>query len=89
MSVTVMVSMTFTFAGCNTIADTTSDAVMLPMQPFWSAAVTVKLGGLRFTAVGVPESRPLDALIVRPGGTGPLDDHVIVPMPPLSRNGCI
>ena len=53
----------------------------MPVQPFWSVAVTV-IGKLPF-CVGVPERTPVTELRVMPVGSVPLFDHVIVPTPPL------
>src|SRR5262245_46604617 len=58
----------------------TSVTARVPKQPFASVARTV-IGKLP-VCVGVPESTPVAVLKLRPVGSVPVSDHVMVPTPP-------
>lgn len=55
--------------------------VWVPEQPMPSVAMIVKV--YVPVVVGVPESTPVEELIVIPGGSVPEVLHVIVPVPPV------
>src|ERR1700741_433830 len=64
----------------------TSVYVRVPTHPFASVAVTAMLK--LPVCVGVPDSVAVPASKLRPGGSVPVSDQVIVPVPPVCVYVC-